>query len=269
MYRPLVFVKGIIGKYLNALTDEINTDLAFIGEVLGTAWRILVKNFGIIIIYSILSVFVLFIIGIFSAFANINKDILIPLIVFFALLFIQAYTTLGLYKLIFTLIDSEYYEFEVSQIVPSFRMIITYVALSIISAAIIAGYNVFLLQLFLKGHGIVEEIFKAIEMIVILYLALRFMFCISYIVDDGSGPIESLKQSFNLTRSNIFKIILLLLAFFVVIAIPAFGVIKLNWKILVLLVIVIYPYINIVLSVVYRKLIHDAKGIDDIISETI
>lgn len=269
MYRSSNVVKGMFRKYLNVIFHEIVTDYKFIREVLTTALFILLKNFAIIIIYSLLSALVLLVIGTFSEFTNINREVLIPILIFFAIMLIQAYTTLGLYKLIFTLIDSEYYEFGFSQIVPGIKMIFTYVVLSILSAVVIAGYNVFVLGLLLKDHEIIQEIFKIIELTAMLYLALRYMFCIAYIVDDSSGVIESLRQSFHLTKSNIFKIILILCAFFIIIAIPLIGIVNYGIKLLVLLVIVIYPYINIVLAVVYRKLIHDSKGIDDITTETI
>ena len=56
------------------------------------------------------------------------------MLVSFILILTQAYTTLGLYKLIFTLIDSEYYEFEFKQVIPGFKMIFSYLAVAFILA---------------------------------------------------------------------------------------------------------------------------------------
>ncbi len=269
MYKPFSVAKGIIGKHLKTLFNEISADLKFIFEALLTSWTILRKNFGVIIIYSVLSGIIFFILALLTGLINLDKEYITPLILFFSILFIQTYTTLGLYKLLFTLIDSEYYEFELKQMIPDIGMVVSFITLSLISAFVIPGYNIFILGRLLKHHETIREIFKISELVIMIYLLLRYMFCISFIVDDSSGPLESLRQSFHLTKSNIFKIILLLAFFIIIIAVPIYSVLYLHFVLPGLTIIIIYPYINIVLVVMYRKLVHDANGVDDIIVETI
>jgi uncharacterized membrane protein len=93
-----------------------------------------------------------------------------------------------------------------------------------------------------------------------MYLALRYMFCVCFIVDDDSGPFESLRQSFAITKGNLTKIILILL---ISIALIAAGFIA-----LFIGIIITYPLVNIILVVTYRKLVYSHLDVDDDIAET-
>ncbi|MEB0249545.1 hypothetical protein QN344_05325, partial [Mucilaginibacter sp. 5B2] len=81
-----------------------------------------------------------------------------------------------------------------------------------------------------------------------------------------SGPIESLKQSFELTRGYILKVVLILGIIILLIALPA----KLAqyYPVISIAILFTYPFVNIILAVTYRKLIYSHQDVDDDIAET-
>lgn len=231
-----------------------------IAETIKAAWNIIKKNFVTIIIYSAIAVVALGVIQLGYFIFNSTSDFTVQVILFFLLLIMQGYTTLGLYKLIFTLIDSEFYEFEFSQIVPSLRMVLSYITISLIFAVIVTTYNVFVIDTWLKNYPVEQRIANIAGALILMYLALRYMFCVCFIVDDDSGPFESLGQSLYITKGNLTKIILILL---ISIALIALGFIA-----LFIGIIITYPLVNIILVVTYRKLVYSHQDIDDDIAET-
>jgi hypothetical protein len=230
-----------------------------IAETIKAAWNIIKKNFVTIIIYSAIAVVALIVIQMVNFIFRSTSDFTIQIILFFLLLIMQGYTTLGLYKLIFTLIDSEFYEFEFSQIIPSMRMVLSYITISLIFAFIVTTFNVFVIDN-LEEYPATQNAVKFLGVLVLLYLALRYMFCVCFIVDDDSGPFESLKQSFVITKGNLTKIILILLI--------SIGLIALGFIALFIGIIITYPLVNIILVVTYRKLVYSHLDVDDDIAET-
>jgi hypothetical protein len=178
---------------------------------------------------------------------------------------IQAYTTLGLYKLIFTVIDSEYYEFEFKQVLPSFRMLYSYLGAVFLLAFIVTNCSVAIERL--DNYPDTQLVTETVVVVIALYFALRIMFFNTFIVDDGSGPIESLVQSFKLTKGYILKILAILGIIVIFIALP--GVIAGYFPIASLVIIVTYPFVNIILVVTYRKLVYSHQDVDDDVSETV
>jgi len=231
-----------------------------IADTIKTAWNIIKKNFITIIIYSALAVVLLIVIQGINFIFNSTEDFSLQLVLFCILLIMQGYTTLGLYKLIFTLIDSEFYEFEFSQIIPKIRMVLSYIAISLVFAFIVTTFNVFVIDR-LDDYPAVQSLTRFLGVIILLYLALRYMFCVCFIVDEDSGPFESLGQSFAITRGNLTKIILVLLI--------SIGLIALGFVALVIGIIITYPLVNIILVVTYRKLVYSHQDVDDDLSETI
>jgi len=241
-----------------------------VAETLQTSWNILKKNFVTIIVFSTIAVFIIALVStawtVFGSQQNFATQIAISVLI----MFINAYTTLGLYKLIFTLIDSEYYEFEFSQIIPTVRMVLSYLSIYLLLALVVAALNIFLTGPggVLANYPLFDNIFQTVELIVALYLALRWMFFICFIVDDNSGPFESLSQSFFVTKDNILKILALLGIIIVFIAIPFFFALEVSGIFGVTLIIT-YPFVNIILIVAYRKLVYSHQDVDDDISETL
>lgn len=231
-----------------------------IAETIKTAWDIIKKNFVTIIIYSAIAVVALVVIQLVTFIYSSTSDFTIQLVLFFLLLLMQGYTTLGLYKLIFTLIDSEFYEFEFSQIVPSLRMVLSYITISLLFAFIVTTYSFFVVDKWLINFPATQTIAKLFGVLVLLYMVLRYMFCICFIVDEDSGPFESLSQSFYITKGNLTKIILILLI--------SILLITLGFIALFVGIILTYPLVNIILVVTYRKLVYSHKDVDDDIAET-
>ncbi|HEY0245906.1 MAG TPA: hypothetical protein VGC01_10115 [Mucilaginibacter sp.] len=235
-----------------------------IAETTKTAWNIFKKNFVTIIVYSFASSFLLLVLGAVVEFVIAPEEFAGKMIVTFIIIFIQAYTTLGLYKLIFTVIDSEYYEFEFRQILPAFKSIVSYLLVVFLIAFIITTFHFMMLRI--DEYPNIQEVLQNIGALIALYIALRMMFFITFVVDDQSGAFESIRQSFELTKGYFFKIFIMLLIILLLIALPA----KLSqyYPFVSLAIIFTYPFVNIILAVTYRKLIYSHQDVDDDIAET-
>lgn len=231
-----------------------------IAETIKTSWDIIKKNFVTIVVYSALAVVALVFIQIVNIIFNSTSDFIVKVLLFFLLLIMQGYTTLGLYKLIFTLIDSEYYEFEFKQVIPSIGMVASYIAISLVFAFLLTTYNVFVINIWLVNYPQVQQAAEFVGALFLIYMAVRYMFCICFIVDDDSGPFESLNQSFHITKGNLGKIILILLI--------CIALIFVGFLALIVGIIITYPLLNVILIVTYRKLIYSHQDVDDDIAET-
>jgi hypothetical protein len=236
-----------------------------IAETLATAWSIFKKHFVTIIVYSVVTFFILLILGFILGLLFMSNNYYVDKFVSLVILFFQAYTTLGLYKLIFTLIDSDYYEFHISQIFPRFTMLISYIVVVFIIATIFVTYKFALDHIMLLP--LMQDVSIIAGVLAFLYVVLRIMFFNSFIVDEDSGPIESLKQSFELTRGNFLNILAILGISILLIAVPA--ILAKYFILAPFFIIFSYPFVNIFLAVTYRKLIYSHKDVDELDSETV
>jgi len=214
-------------------------------ETIETSWNIFKKNFITIIVYSVIAFILLAVLEGVIEYVIAPEEFAGKMVFWLLLIFVQAYTTLGLYKLFFTLIDSEFYEFEFNQVLPHIRMIISYLTVVFILAFIYVTFSILLERL--DAFPIIQFVIEILGVIIGLFLALRIMFFNTFIVDDRSGPIESLKQSFQLTRGYLLKI---------------------DYPLISLVIIFTYPFVNIILAVTYRKLVYSHLDVDDDIAET-
>lgn len=238
-----------------------------VAETTKTAWDIFKKNFVTIIVYSIASAFLLGILGIVVSFFIPQEEFNGKMAVSAIMIFIQTYTTLGLYKLIFTLIDSEYYEFEFKQILPPFKSIMSYLGVVFFIAFVVTTFHFFVSNP-LDDYPNTQWAIEQVAVIIALYIALRIMFFVTFIIDDQSGGFEAIKQSFQLTKGYFFKVFLMLLIILLLIALPA-GLSQYEGLGFISIAIVFtYPFVNILLAVTYRKLIYSHQDVDDDIAET-
>ena len=235
-----------------------------VAETTKTAWNIFKNNFVTIIVYSTISFLLLSILAVITQFLVTPEAFAGKMVVSFILIFMQAYTTLGLYKLIFTLIDSEYYEFEISQVLPAFKMIVSYLIVVFLLAFLITNFHFLIARL--DNYPNIQTAVQILATILGIYFALRIMFFNNFIVDDQSGAIESLKQSFELTRGYFLKIITMLGIILLFIALPA--IVAQYYPFVSITIIFTYPFVNIILAVTYRKLIYSHQDVDDDIAET-
>jgi len=255
-----------------------------IAETIKTAWNILKKNFIPLVVYSAISLFINEIVDFFNAFIFVGDDRLSQFIVILIQMLIQSYLALSFYKLILTLMDKEYYEFEFKDIIPTFKMTFNFILIAIaygILIAILLFINVFI------EHNIAEydtilAIFRVVESCLILYLLLRSIFCVCFIVDDDSNPIESLKQSFEATKDNFFKTLamfFIVIGFMIAVLIPIFVIVQLlgvdeeNGGYIIKLMfycwfILTFPAVQVLIMVTYRKLVYSHLDVDDDIAET-
>ncbi|GAA3983417.1 glycerophosphoryl diester phosphodiesterase membrane domain-containing protein [Mucilaginibacter dorajii] len=250
-----------------------------VAETIKTAWNVLKRNFVPLVVYSVISLFIYEAVDFIKAFILIEDDIATQFIFIFIQLVVQCYIGLSFYKLILTLMDREYYEFEFKDILPSFKMTFNFVVIGLLTGVLVAVL-VFFYVLAQRNLGY-ESLLKGIELIFILYISLRSIFCICFIVDDDSSPIESLKQSFEITKDNFFKtlgIFFIIIVILIIALIPVFLLINLTgldakggfvfrlafycWFILT------FPFIQVIIMVTYRKLVYSHKDVDDDIAET-
>ena len=233
-----------------------------VAETIKTSWYIFKRNFVTIIVYSVIAFILLSILAVIVDLIISPEAFAGTMLVSFILIFVQAYSTLGLYKLIFTVIDSEYYEFEFKQVIPGLKMVISYLSVVFLIAFVVTNFAI-LVEYIEKRNSYLEFAVKGTGVLGGLYLALRVMFFNTFIVDDRSGPIESIKQSFQLTKGYILKIFLILLVIIVFIALPA--KIAQYYPLVSLTIIFTYPFVNIILAVTYRKLVYSHQDVDDVI----
>jgi len=227
-----------------------------ITETLSIAWDILRKNISTIAVYSLLA---LVIIGC-SAYLiyNVLTDDILKSTGVILLLVGISFIFLGFVKLIFQLIDKEYYEFEFKDVLPKTKMLISYLILLVIvsSIAVLITNVIKILE-----DGVIQSLLGIFTFLLIQFFFLfYFPICACFIVDDGSGPFESVAQSFNLIKGNFVKYFLL----FLLIELMVFlGTVTRIGMIFVI------PFVNILLVVAYRKLIYSHLDVDDDITETV
>jgi len=236
-----------------------------IADTLKAAWSIFIRNFITIIVYSVVTFFVLLALGMILAVLFTADNFFVELIVWAITLFVQSYTTLGLYKLIFTLIDSEFYEFKITQILPKFTMTISFAVVQLLFATLLVSYK-FILDHILP-EGVIMDIAILLGSFGVLYIVLRGMYSPSFIVDDASGPIESIRQSFQLTKGYFMSTLATLGIIILLIAVPAVLSKYILWA--PLFIIFSYPFVNIFLMEAYRKLVYSHQDVDDLDTETV
>lgn len=255
-----------------------------IAETIKTAWNILKKNFVPLVVYAAISLFINEMVDFFNAFIFVGDDRLSQFIVIIIQMLIQSYLALSFYKLILILMDKAYYEFEFKEIVPSFKMTFNFIIIAFAYALLIA--LLLFINLFIERniaeYDTILTIFRIVESCLILYLLLRSIFCVCFIVDDDSNPLESLKQSFEATKDNFFKTLgmfFIIIGILLAVLIPIIVLILLSgvnedtgeyvfrlafycWFILT------FPFVQVLIMVTYRKLVYSHLDVDDDIAET-
>ena len=227
-----------------------------ITQTLNIAWHIFKKNVAIISVYFIIG---LIIIGLSVFLIN-----LVPFNTFFdlfavlAIFIIVSFVFLGFIKLVFQLIDKEYYDFEIKDILPKPKMVVNYVLLLIIVSTpvvfITKGINNMVPGVLHNILGFITD--WIFQIFFIFYLPI----CNCFIVDDNSGFFESIKQTNQLIKGNLIKYTLLLILLEGMIFVFFLTIIG---------IIFIIPFVNIILAVTYRKLIYSHLDVDDDVTETV
>jgi uncharacterized membrane protein len=226
-----------------------------VSETIKTAWYLLKKNFSIIAIYSLLGFASVAVLA-FIIYDVLSSNLLTSIGIV-VLLFIVSFIFLGFIKLIFQLIDREYYDFEFGDIVPKVKMLYSYLLLLII----VSTLSVFITNAIKTlNEGLTQNILGIIVGVFFQFFFLfYFPICACFIVDDASGPMESVVQSFQLIRGNFIKYFLL----FVFIEAMVF----VGSLTLFVGMIFVIPFVNIILVVAYRKLIYSHQDVEDDITE--
>lgn len=225
-------------------------------ETLSIAWHILKKNIATIAVYTLVAFISIVVLG-FVANYILNYPI-IDVIMLVLTMIVISFVFLGFIKLIFQLIDREYYDFDLKDIMPKIKMLYSYIILLVIVSTIAV----------IVRNGIKhldENIFQNLlgifsGLIIEIFFLFYFPICACFIVDEDSGPFESVLQSYKLIKGNFFKYGIL---FLVIEAMVFLG------SITVIGIIFVIPFVNIILVVAYRKLVYSYKDVDDDITETV
>lgn len=251
-----------------------------IAETIKTAWDVIRKNYISLIVYSVISLICYEVISFLTGFIFIYDNDYSKVTFVLFMMLVQSYLVLSFYKLILTLIDREYYEFEFKDILPSLKMALSFVTVGILYTFLIG--TIIFINLKFANDSLLGSILDKVEIIGIGYLLIRSIFCLCFIVDDDSGPFESLRQSFAITRNNFFKIIGLIL---IVVLFIALLLVIINLFITLLFNVeddsfiiriagicwfaVSFPTVQVMIMATYRKLVYSTKDLDDNISETL
>jgi uncharacterized membrane protein len=225
-----------------------------VADTIKTAWYLLKKNFVVISVFALIGFIIIALLGILIHFVTGNLATSIGVII---LLIVVSFIFLGFIKLIFQLIDGEYYDFDFSDVVPKIKMLYSYLLLLII----VSTLSVLLTNAIEKlNEGWTQNV---LGIIVWAFFQFFFLFyfpiCACFIVDDSSGPIESVVQSFKLIRGNFIKYFLL---FLIIEAMVFIG------SAIIIGILFVIPLVNIILVVAYRKLVYSHQDTDDIPVET-
>lgn len=227
-----------------------------VAETFKIAWHVLKKNIATISVYTLLSIVIVLAL-LFSIYSIFTNDILETIGVIFLLVGIS-FIFLGFIKLIFILIDKEYYDFEFSDIVPKIKMLYSYLLLLVIVSTISVIMSNALKAL---DEGLTQSLLGILIGVFFQFFFLfYFPICTCFIVDDGSGPFESVAQSFQLIRGNFIKYFVLFLLIETMVFVGSVTVVGM---------LLVIPFVNIILVVAYRKLVYSHMDVDDDITETV
>jgi uncharacterized membrane protein len=225
-------------------------------ETLNIAWHILKKNFATIAVYSLLAIIVI------GGSGFVVKFILIDAVLAYIGIMISiiaiSFIFLGFIKLIFQLIDRQYYDFDFSDIVPKIKMIFSYIILLVLVSTLAVFIENSINNL---EEGALQDVLRKFSGLFIeIFFLFYFPICACFIVDDSSGPFESVVQSFQLIRGNFLKYFLLFLIIELLVLIGALTIVGM---------LIVVPFVNILLVVAYRKLVYSTMDADDDITETV
>jgi hypothetical protein len=251
-----------------------------IAETIKTAWDVIKKNYISLIVYSVISLIFYEVISFFTGFIVVYDNQYSQVAFVFFMMLVQSYLVLSFYKLILTLMDREYYEFEFRDILPSLKMALSFVTIGVLYTLLIG--TIIFLNLRVNGYPVLSTVLDKLEILGVGYLLIRSIFCLCFIVDEDSGPVESLKQSFYITWNNFFKVVGLIL---IVVSFIALLLIIINLIITLLFDVdsssyiakiaaicwfaISFPLVQVMIMVSYRKLVYSHKDIDDDVSEAL
>ncbi|WP_462265316.1 glycerophosphoryl diester phosphodiesterase membrane domain-containing protein [Mucilaginibacter sp.] len=252
-----------------------------IRETIKKAWDVIKKNYIILIVFTTITFLGEILKDNISLYFS-SENYLTQVAVTQLISLIAAYLTLSFYRLLLTLIDREYYEFEFRDIIPSFKMVLNAVIIGIALNVVIR--TVIFIDFRLIKNVYLLQTLLVLEVVAAAYLGIRLIFCLCFIVDDDSGPVESLVQSFKVTRGNFFKLLAMVLLVFVFVALILLiinGIITLfvdQYSPLQIYFIefaaifwfaITFPAVQVIIITTYRKLIYSHQDVDDDVSETL
>jgi len=228
-----------------------------VSDTIKTSWYLLRKNFAVVSIYSLIG-FIIIIASVSLIFVFFRHDILSMSVSGIVFLLILSFIILGFIKLIFQLIDKEYYDFDFGDIVPNTKMIYSYLLLFLLiyttsfflehafENKLEDGWVKYILGIFVGGF---------LQFFLIFY----FPICACFIVDDASGPFESVMQSFKLIKGNFLRYLLLFVIIEAMVFVGVFTIVGMLF---------VVPFTYIILVVAYRKLVYSHQDVDDDLAET-
>ena len=133
-----------------------------VAETIKTSWNVLRGNFAILAIYSVISLVVIGFTEFVNSFVLLDDSIGYQLLVLFIQMLVQSYLALSFYKLILTLMDKQYYEFEFREIWPSFPMAFRFIIIGLSYSLLIGTF--WFVNLLLQNWPVIQNIAKFLEL---------------------------------------------------------------------------------------------------------
>jgi uncharacterized membrane protein len=224
-------------------------------DTVKTAWFLIKRNFVVLLVYSLIGFIIVASLAALVLFIPGNLATSIGVI---TLLVVVSFIFLGFIKLIFQLIDREYYDFDFKDVVPKIKMLYSYLLLLILVCTLSVLLTNAIKEL---NEGLTQNI---LGIIVWAFFQVFFLFyfpiCACFIVDDASGPFESVIQSFKLIQGNFIKYFTL---FLIIEAMVFIG------SVIIVGILFVIPLVNIILVVAYRNLVFSRQDVDEVPNETL
>lgn len=225
-------------------------------ETLSIAWQVLKKNVATIAVYTLISFAVVTGTTIMVNFMILDVAIATAAGIFS--IFLVSFIFLGFIKLVFQLIDKEFYEFGFRDIMPSLKMLFSYIILLIIVSTIAVFISACIQRV---GNEFLQALVGLFSVVFVeVFFLFYFPICACFIVDENCGPFQSVAQSFQLIKGNFLKYFLLFIIIEAMVLIGYFTRVGM---------IFVIPFVNLLLVVAYRKLVYSHQDVDDDITETV
>jgi uncharacterized membrane protein len=243
----------------------MNTSFS-ISETLSTAWAIAKKNAWIVMGFTAVQFVVIFVFSIISGFF-LNENLVASALVQVIIQLLDIFFVVAMYQVFFKLLDDEG-EIEFPDLVPNFLKAVNFLLVKIMMAVIAVVLIKLLAGLYFMDTPNIDtsnllswEMLPILLLITIpiLYMSIRLFFVLCFIVDQESGSIESISQSWTITRGNFWALLGL---FLVLLGINILGAMALFVGLLFT-----YPLSILILMVAYRQMVNNYTDEEEILIE--
>lgn len=244
----------------------MNTSFS-ISSTLSTAWDIAKKNTWVLMGFTAVQFVIMFIfstiLALFFGEPNPTSALLQNGVIQLA----DTFIAVAMYQVFFKILDDEG-EIEFPDFVPNFLKAINFLLVKLIMGAIAVIIISVLAGLYFMNTPDIDtsnpvswQMLPILLLIIIpiFYMTLRLFFVLCFIVDQESGSIESISQSWTITRGNFWSLFVL---FLVILGINILGALALFVGLLFTI-----PFSSLILMVAYRQMVNNYTDEEEILIE--